>query len=150
MFKSWLDKRDPVFSETGSKTRPLYKPELLPDGTIDLVEDGYEDIYNDIQSFKDSVDINVIVARYAHGDAYALQQREGMYGDFISVPRSYMDVLNGAIELKRMYSENKELQEKFETLEDFIAGNAMKVDNNTNIPKIVNSSSEKGSDVSES
>lgn len=146
MFESWLSRRDPVFTNSGEKTRKLYKPELLKNGDIELVEDGYENIYDEIQSYKDSVDINVIVARYAHGDTYALQQRSGMYGDFINVPTSYMDVLNGAIELKKIYSENEKLKEKYPTIEDFVDNFKAELMSPT-IPKIDN---ESAGDISES
>lgn len=139
MFKPWFEKREPIYTYVGDKTRPLYKPELRKNGEIELVEDGYEDIYSQIQSFKDSVDINVIVSRYAHGDAYALQQRQGVYGDFIQVPSSYMDVLNQAIELKRIYSENENLRNSFKSLDDFVE-NFGKVDISPTIPEIDNSS----------
>lgn len=138
-FESWLKRRDPIFSSVGSKTRPLYKPVLNKNGDIELEEDGFENIYDEIQSYKDSVDINVIVQRYAHGDTYALQQRSGAYGDFVSVPRSYMDVLNGAIELNKIYSENEDFRKSFSTFEDFVV-NFGKVDIKSVIPKVDNGS----------
>lgn len=76
-------------------------------------------------------------------------RENAVYGDFINVPRSYMDVLNGAIELKRMYSENSKIQEKFGSLENFIAGKMANVNINPSVPKIDNSSVENGSDVNE-
>lgn len=147
-FESWLKRRDPVFSSSGSKTRPLYKPVLSKDGSIELEEDGFENIYDEIQSYKDSVDINVIVQRYAHGDTYALQQRSGVYGDFVNVPRSYMEVLNGAIELNKIYSENEDFRKSFPTFEDFVV-NFGKVDIKSVVPEIDNGSIGKESDINE-
>lgn len=138
-FESWLKRREPVFTAVGSKTRPLYKPVLNKSGDIELEEDGFENIYDEIQSYKDSVDINVIVQRYAHGDTYALQQRQGAYGDFVNVPRSYMEVLNGAIELNKIYSENEDFRKSFPTFEDFVL-NFGKVDIKSDVPKIDNGS----------
>lgn len=127
------------FTEAGSPTRPLYKPVLGKDGAIELVEDGFENVYEQIQSFKDSVDINTIVARYAAGDVYALEQRVGSYGDFINVPASYMEVLNGAIELQKTYdancAENEDFRKTYPTLDDFVS-NFGKVNNNGTVPKI--------------
>lgn len=91
------------YSEAGSGVRPVYKSVLGKNGNIDLIEDGIDDLYAYIQSFKNSVDINLIVERYAHGDVYALEQRLGSYGDFVEVPTSYMDILNSIVDLRTAY-----------------------------------------------
>lgn len=98
---------DEFISPSGEKTRQLYKAVLGKDGSIELVEDGIELTYEKIQSFKDSVDVNVIVARYAAGDAAVLEQSHGVYGDFVSVPSSYIDVLNTIVEARNAYEIKK-------------------------------------------
>lgn len=90
----------------GSFTRPTYKAVLEKDGQVVPKEDGVELTYEKIQSFKDSVDINLIVSRYAAGDLSALEQRTGAYGDFIEVPSSYMDVLNTVVEMRNAYEKS--------------------------------------------
>lgn len=90
-------------SPSGDFTRTVYKPILEKDGHIELVEDGIEMTYEKIQSYKDSVDINVIVSRFAAGDAAALEQVSGVYGDFIQVPGSYMEALNAVVEARNAY-----------------------------------------------
>lgn len=142
-FRSILDEHQHFYTESGEPIRKLYKPVLKKDGIIELEEDGFENIYDYIQSFAESVDINTIVARYEHGDTYALQQRTGMYGDFIDVPKSYMEVLNAAIDLERIYSENEDLRKSFGSLEEFV-DNIDKVYSNETVPKIdiTNSDSE--------
>lgn len=92
---------------TGEFTRPTYKAELGKNGEIELIQDGIEMTYEKIQSYKDSVDINVIVKRFAAGDTSALEQLSGVYGDFVSVPSSYMEVLNSIVEARNAYEMKK-------------------------------------------
>lgn len=103
VFRSMFTKPSRFYCNSGEGTRPIYKAVLGKDGNIELKEDGIEDIYAYIQSFKDSVDINVIVSRYASGDVYALEQKSGFFGDFIEVPSSYMDILNSVVDLRNVY-----------------------------------------------
>lgn len=112
---------DDIYTASGERTRQLYKAVLNEKGSIDLVEDGLELTYEKIQSFKDSVDINVIISRFAAGDASVLEQRSGVYGDFISVPSSYLDVLNAVVEARNAY----ELKQPDISFEEFI-NNALK------------------------
>lgn len=92
---------------SGEMFRDTYKAELGKDGQIELIQDGIEMTYEKIQSYKDSVDINTIVKRYAAGDTYALDQLSGVYGDFVSVPSSYMEVLNSIVEARSAYELKK-------------------------------------------
>lgn len=90
---------------TGEFTRPTYKAVLAKNGEIELEQDGIEMTYEKIQSFADSVDINVIVSRFAAGDAAALNQINGSYGDFVEVPSSYMEALNVVVEARSAYEQ---------------------------------------------
>lgn len=92
-FRTQFD-RERVFSDVGSRERILYAPEFDSNGHMELVETGKENIYNFIQSHKDSVDINLILKRFANGDASALSKRQGAFGDFTQLPTSYADMLN--------------------------------------------------------
>lgn len=91
----------------GDFKRPTYKAVLGKDGAIEVEQDGVELTYEKIQSYKDSVDINVIIKRFATGDTLALEQRSGVYGDFVSVPSSYMEVLNSIVEARNAYEMKK-------------------------------------------
>ena len=46
-----------------------------------LKESGKENLYEFIQSFKDSVDLHKIMDRFNAGDTAALQKVQGMFGD---------------------------------------------------------------------
>lgn len=66
---------------SGSRYKTEYQLETEPDGNTHLVEVGIKDIYQEIQSFKDSCTLENIVRRALNGDPTALQQRQGVFGD---------------------------------------------------------------------
>lgn len=123
---SWLDRLwnhdDPsgneegrFYSNSGSRFRPFYK--MVDD---ELVEDGLDNIYERIQSFADSVDINKIVQRYAAGDTYALEQRLASYVDVTGVPDDLRGLMEAGNELRRIYSENEVFQNTYGSFQAFL------------------------------
>lgn len=113
-FPTMFDKRDRVYSNAGSSTKKIYKPIVRDDGVVDLVESGEESLYDFIQSWKDSVDINVIMARYANGDVEALSKVQGAFGDFTQFPKTYAEMLNRVIQGRDMFSSLPlEIREKY-------------------------------------
>lgn len=83
-----------VFSNPGSPEKILYGSKYDEQGRLVLEEKGKENIYDFIQSFRDSVDIHVILARFQNGDTEALQKVQGFYGDFTEMPKNYAELLN--------------------------------------------------------
>lgn len=86
-----------VHANPGNPEKILYTPKFAKDGTMELIEAGKENLYDYIQSHKESVDINVILKRYAKGDVTALQRRQAMFGDFSDAPSTYAEALNSMI-----------------------------------------------------
>lgn len=97
MFRTQFDERDRVRQNVGSRVRQLYSSSINDAGEVELIPSGTEDIYQMIQSHKDSCDIHVLLARYANGDTAALAQRQGSYGDFTQLPTTYAGLLNAVI-----------------------------------------------------
>ncbi len=113
-FPTLFDKHDRVFSNPGNPLKKIYKPIVRDDGFVDLVVSGEESLYDSIQSWKDSVDINVILARYANGDVDALSKVQGAFGDFTQFPSTYAEMLNRVIQGKHMFeSLPLEIREKY-------------------------------------
>lgn len=113
-FPSLYDKRERVYCNAGNPLKKIFKPVVRDDGVVDLVESGEESLYDSIQSWKDSVDINVILARYANGDVDALSKVQGAYGDFTQFPTTYAEMLNRVIQGKHMFeSLPLEIREKY-------------------------------------
>lgn len=75
-----------VFSPAGVKTKVTYQLQIEPDGNRKLVETGVEDVYEKIQSYKESSMIENIVKRAANGDLSVLAQRQGVYIDTTLLP----------------------------------------------------------------
>lgn len=88
-------------SETGSGIKELFRGKLDKDtGIIELVPDGKKNLYAEIQSYKDSCDINKIVERYAAGEIDILNQVQGVYGDFSAAPADLADAYRQAKDLE--------------------------------------------------
>lgn len=96
-FRDLYDQRVRVIENPGSPVRVLYTSKVAEDGNIELIPSGTENLYDFIQSHKDSVDIHVILNRFANGDTNALSRVQGSYGDFTDMPTTYAELLNTMI-----------------------------------------------------
>lgn len=94
MFRTQYSERKRFFADPGSRVKVTYTGKIDDRGKLTLVETGKLDTYAEIQSYKDSVDINVILKRFSQGDANALNKVQGIYGDFTEMPKTYADMLN--------------------------------------------------------
>lgn len=97
-FKTQYDKYEsrvavPV-SNPGDRIHTLYGPKFDSAGHMYLVETGEEDLYDYIQSHAESVDIHVILKRFAQGDVSVLSRVQGTYGDFTQMPKTFAEALN--------------------------------------------------------
>lgn len=104
-----------IVSNPGNPIKPVYKPIVNKDGTITLVQEGFVNTDEEIQSHEESVDIDVIVARYMNGDLEALNKHVGQYGDFTEMPKTYAEVLQMQIDAKNTFmSLPVEIRQKFD------------------------------------
>lgn len=97
MFRTQFDPPVRVTSNPGSRLRKLYHGRVDNDGVFDLVFDGEEDLYDQIQSHAESCDIHTIMKRFEAGDLEVLSQRQGVFGDFSEFPTNYAEILNSVI-----------------------------------------------------
>lgn len=86
-----------VRSNVGDPVHVIFSPEFDRQGRMTLVETGRENIYDFIQSHRDSVDIHVLLNKFQNGDATALSRTQGTYGDFTAFPKTYAEMLNVVI-----------------------------------------------------
>lgn len=93
-FETQFRKPERFLSNPGSPVKILYGPEFDEKGRMNLVEKGRENLYDFIQSFKESVDIHVLLKRFSNGETDVLSKIQGFYGDFSEFPRTYADLLN--------------------------------------------------------
>lgn len=106
VFQTQFRKPERFITNPGSPIRTVYGATYDDKGRIQLEEKGTENIYDYIQSFAESVDIHVILKRFAAGDTTALQSRmNGVYGDFTEFPTTYAEILNRVIEGENMFND---------------------------------------------
>uniref|UniRef100_A0AAU8B3Z4 Internal scaffolding protein n=1 Tax=Dulem virus 154 TaxID=3145631 RepID=A0AAU8B3Z4_9VIRU len=105
LFQNQFQARDRVITNPGNPIKTLYQAQVDKDGVIDLVENGTENLYDYIQSFKDSTDINMIVKRFANGDVDVLSKTQGAYIDIADMPTTYAEMLNTVIRGEEMFNE---------------------------------------------
>lgn len=103
-FRTQFQSHDRVNANVGSRVKPVYSPVYDKNGVIDLEQTGSENLYDYIQSHKDSVDIHKILQRFENGDTVALAKVQGMYGDFTEVPRTYAEALNAIISAEQTFN----------------------------------------------
>lgn len=96
-FATRYDVHPRTIANPGSRIHDLYTARYDADGVIVLEKTGEEDIYDEIQSHKDSVDIHVILDQFQRGDTEALMKRQGNYVDITAMPKTYAEILNAVI-----------------------------------------------------
>lgn len=97
-FPTQYNKRElqpPEFSCPGSSEVVKYSSKADINGHIDVYPDGIEyDMQDYIQSWKDSVDINLLIQRFQRGEETALERIRGVYGDFTKMPQNLAEYYN--------------------------------------------------------
>lgn len=102
-------------TSAGSRYRSIFSPIVSPDGTIQLVESGKEDIQQYIDSFRDQTDMTYILQRMATGDTSVLNQKEPMFGDFTNMPQTYAEALQLVIDREAQFMQLPlEVRNKFD------------------------------------
>lgn len=103
-----------IVSNPGNPIHIIYAPEVQDDGTIKLVESGKENTDEYIDSFREECDISTIIKKYQNGDISVLKQREGMFGDFTNLPKTYAEMLQLRIDSERAFNSLPlEVKQKF-------------------------------------
>ena len=77
-FRTMYDDFERTYSNPGSPEEPVYAPVVDDNGCISLEVVGTMDIASYIDSFRESCDLNVILARYANGDASFIRLMNGL------------------------------------------------------------------------
>lgn len=109
------------FSNHGSRAKPV-REAILDDGKLRVVTVGFEDFQDFIQSFADSTNIEMLVARAVNGEPELLNARSGMYGDFTDLPNDLAEmerVMNSAVSFYDSLPDDKKAE--FGSFNDFIS-----------------------------
>lgn len=87
------EKRRRFAANPGSGVVKEYTAKYRQDGVLELVETGEHDLYADIQSHKDSCDLQLIINRYFNGDPAALSRVQGVYMDVSEMPENIHEAM---------------------------------------------------------
>lgn len=122
-FMTQFNGRKRIQSAPGSGIKVKYAGSYDEKGRVVVEEVGRENLYDFIQSHAESVDIHVLMKRYANGDPSALSRRQGFFTDATVFPQTYADVLNYMMDMEREFSKlPTEIKEKFgNSFGEFIA-----------------------------
>lgn len=88
----YKNNRGRFITSPGNRFNPTYSVVYDKNGVKDLEVSGRVDTYAEIQSFADSVDLNLILERFANGDVDAINRRTGQYLDLTGMPRNIHEV----------------------------------------------------------
>lgn len=103
-FKTQYDNHPRLHCEPGTRVKTLYGPIFDKNGVMSLQEIGKHNLYDEIQSHADSVDIHVLLQRYAQGDVGVFARVQGAYGDFTQMPRTFAEALNTMIAAEQYFN----------------------------------------------
>lgn len=104
-FSTQYDKHLRVYAEPGSGVKEIFSPYYTEEGILELEVTGKENLYEYIQSHKDSVDIHVILQRFVDsGDPSVLQRVQGFSFDATDMPKTYAEALNAMISAENYFN----------------------------------------------
>lgn len=99
------EERDRYRANPGSKYAPVYSLASKEAGKIDLEVTGEKNIYDEIQSHAQSVDIHNILLKYKMGDESVLQKKKGMFIDVTDMPTNFADIMKTVITAENNFNE---------------------------------------------
>ena len=100
MFETKWNREETQPTNSGSPIAPVYK--LTVDN--DLEEDGEINLYDEIQSHADSVDIYTILSRFEQGDESVLSKRNGQYVDLTQLPTTFAEMHQKIIDAENEFN----------------------------------------------
>lgn len=88
---------------SGKPYKVVYSPHVMPNGEVELVESGKENLQEFYNSYAESTDIHEILHRYQDGDVSALNARTPMYGDFTTMPTTLAEFMQLDIDARTLF-----------------------------------------------
>lgn len=122
-FATQFDKRSFPPSCAGSRVKSTFAGHYDEKGRVVLEEIGKVNLYEEIQSHAQSVDIHTLLKRFTNGDPTALASRQGIYADVTEMPKTYAEFLNKMISLETGFNSlPADVKQKFgNSFEQFLA-----------------------------
>ena len=99
----------------GSTTRIEYVTSLADDGSVVLTPGNEVSLDDEIQSHRESTDMNLILSRYMNGDTSVLTRVQGVYADVTSAPKNMHEALSMVLRAQEDFSMlPKDVRAKFD------------------------------------
>lgn len=95
--------RQRVTAQHGDRFKTVYTPVLDNENRLSVVAAGKDDLYAEIQSHKDSVDINTILSRYNAGDTSVLHKGDMLYMDVTQMPKTYAEMYERVMQAQELF-----------------------------------------------
>ena len=112
-FRTQFDRKI-VTSNAGSNIKIVRAAEYDKHKNIVVADKGKENLFQKIQSYADSVNIHVLLARFMNGDKESLMQRAGAYIDVSSLPTNINEFIDLARNAENLFNTLPiEVKEKF-------------------------------------
>lgn len=99
----WQSQDSKKYTNPGSPIKIVGEAKMDKHNNLEIVKKGEESLYNYIQSFADSADINVIMTKFLNGDREVLLQRAGAYLDISSLPKSFQELVDIRLAAENVY-----------------------------------------------
>ena len=111
-----LERKSGYISPSGDGFIDEYQLKINKEtGEEELVKVGKRNVFEEIQSFKESADITNIINRFVNGDTDVIHQVNGVYGDFTNAPTSYADYFSKVKEAEKIFNDlPDEIKSKFD------------------------------------
>ena len=87
-YRTQFDDHQRFICESGREEYEVY---TVDDNGLPVVS-GVNNRYDEIQSHRESVELSVLLQRYAQGDETALNKVQGVYEDIVDSPKTLADI----------------------------------------------------------
>lgn len=102
-------------TDPGSPERILYSAKVLPDGSIEVIPSGKENIQDKIEAQREQTDMSYIIRQIQLGNGDVLNLSPGEYGDFTKAPKTMAEALQMEIDAHRAwYGMPVEIRSRFD------------------------------------
>lgn len=106
--------RKVVFTCHGNEIEEEYELQVTEKGIKEPVKVGEINVREEINSHRDSVDLNLLIARFNAGDTEALNRRAASYFDATELPKTLAEAYRIAENGKNVFDKlSPEIKEKF-------------------------------------
>lgn len=111
-----MHNRPKVKTPSGNNLLPQYKETLNKDGQTVLKKTGDKDIYQIIQASLEETQVYNILEKFLQtGDETVLKRRDGIYGNFIDIPTSPIELQNTIMRAENEFNElDREVRAEFD------------------------------------